>query len=63
MVNDKNNFFLKIISFKMNGFPVWLIVVIIIVAWLGLSIIAWWCGCDCKDNGELENFQTKAGSK
>ena len=48
----------------MNGFPVWLIYVLILIgACLGLSIIAWLCGCDCEDNGELENFQTKAGSK
>ena len=47
----------------LDDLPLWLIVVIIIVAFIGLSMIFACCGCVGKGNGELENFQTKAGSK
>ena len=55
----------------LDDLPVWLILVIIIGVTIGIftmiKLIFCCCccdtgGCGC-DNGELENFQTKAGSK
>jgi len=51
----------------MNDFPGWLIPIICIGVTIVLFTIIWICmyGCSCsdEDDGELENFQTKAGSK